>query len=287
MHRIVLAAERLVDGLKARGGIAGTLVRWGVLPYHAMRRERRPGLVILSYHRVGGQTGSDVDVPARTFERQMRHLRDHHRVVSLDEVITISAQPTERHSDRDVVAVTFDDGFLETYTVAYPILRRYRIPATVYLAAGYVEERRPFDFGMYREMHVAQRPRPLTWEHIAEMISSGFITIGGHTRTHPDLSQISAAECRREIEDCDGLIESRLRVRPKHFAYPFGRWSADAHAVVAAWYETVALSGPGKNPYATLDRSWLWRYPVTQSDGYWLFRTRVRALPPRRRERST
>jgi peptidoglycan/xylan/chitin deacetylase (PgdA/CDA1 family) len=273
--------DRMTEWLKVQGRIGRSLIRWGMLPYDLLRRTRQPGVVILLYHRIGGGTRSEIDMAAPVFERQMRYLRRHSMIVSLDEVAEFRARRSVQPAARDIVAITFDDGYAEMYDVVYPILRRHEIPATIYVPAMYIEEGRPFDFGACRRMDPARRPRPLTWAQAAEMARSNLVTIGGHTNTHVDLSRVPIAVARRELDDCDRLIESRVGLRPRHFAYPWGAWSRDAHALVAARYETVTLGGPGKNPYAGIDLSQLWRYPVVQTDGFWLFRARLHSLPAR------
>jgi peptidoglycan/xylan/chitin deacetylase (PgdA/CDA1 family) len=265
-----------MDGLGAwirgQGRVARSLVRWSMLPFRIWQHERRPGVVVLLYHRIGGGTRSDVDLGVSVFERQMRYLRRNCLVVSLDEVAQIATRRAARHANRDVVAITFDDGYRDTYEFAYPVLRRFELPATVYLPARYVETQCPFDFGGFRQSPVEQRPKPMTWEMAASMMHSGLITFGGHTATHADLSRVGADDAMRELEECDQLIEQRLGAAPRHFAYPWGWWSPETERLVAARYSTVTLGGPGKNAYLDLDLSRLWRYPVLRTDGFWLFR---------------
>jgi peptidoglycan/xylan/chitin deacetylase (PgdA/CDA1 family) len=69
------------------------------------------------------------------FEAQMRHLRKNYRVISLEQLCRELREPA---ADR-AVAVTFDDGYRDLYNHAFPILREYQIPATVYLIANSVE----------------------------------------------------------------------------------------------------------------------------------------------------
>jgi len=101
------------------------------------RRVAGSKYVILCYHRVG--TGG---IPlysmqrARDFEAQMRYLREHYRILSLGELLCELAEPELR---RPGVAVTFDDGYRDVYTQAWPVLRRYDIPATIYLTAAGIE----------------------------------------------------------------------------------------------------------------------------------------------------
>ncbi|MDR7418503.1 MAG: polysaccharide deacetylase family protein [Armatimonadota bacterium] len=269
------------EWVKGEARLVRSLTRAAALPYHALRRERAPGVVVLLYHRVGGGTRSDIDMPVALFERQMRYIRRHCVVVALDDVVKMAAGSLAGRATRDVVVVTFDDGFSDTYDLVYPILRHHGVPATVYVPSLYLETQRPFDFGGFRQMPAARRPTPMTWEQAGEMARSGLVTIGAHTHSHADFSTISPEAALRELDESDRLIEARLGFRPRHFAYPWGRWAPATRALAAARYVTVTLGGPGKNPYAGLDPRHLWRYPVIQSEGFWLFRTRLHLLRSR------
>ena len=102
-----------------------------------LRRVRRPKYIVLGYHSVG-DSGFPLycRLPRAVFAGQMRHLRHYYRVVSLRQMMEELKEPGR--SDQGV-AVTFDDGYLGTYTEAFPVLKEYAIPATVYLAAGPVD----------------------------------------------------------------------------------------------------------------------------------------------------
>ena len=82
--------DQLGAWVKGQGRVARSLVRWTLLPLRIWQHERRPGVVVLLYHRVGGGTSSDVDLGAAVFERHMRYLRRNCLVVSLDEVAQIA-----------------------------------------------------------------------------------------------------------------------------------------------------------------------------------------------------
>src|SRR3990172_9680229 len=176
-------------------------MKLAVLPYGVAFRERRPGLVILVYHRVGGDTRSEIDLPVALFRRQMAYARRYYPITSLDSILNGSWALEQRS---DVLAVTFDDGCLEVYEQAFPVLLAYQIPATIYLATSYVESQRPFDFGGYARSH--HQPLPLTWSHVREMVDSGLITVGAHTHNHADLTRLAADQVRNEVRRSRDLI---------------------------------------------------------------------------------
>ena len=102
-----------------------------------LRRVDGSRSAILCYHRVGTE-GVPLfsKLPPEVFEAQMCFLRRHYRVVSLEQLSSELRDPTMRGQS---VAVTFDDGYADTYHHAFPILRRYQIPATVFVIVGSVE----------------------------------------------------------------------------------------------------------------------------------------------------
>ncbi len=252
--------------------VARRLMKLGVLPHGMLFRDRRRGLIILIYHRIGGSTGSPIDVPADTFARQMAFLRERHTTVSLDAVIdgTLAGGGTGK---TDLVAVTFDDGHRDIFEHAFPILMKYRIPATIYLATQYVETQRPFDFGAYAAG--GARPQPLTWPQVRDMAASPLIQIGGHTHSHVDLTRLPAGAMRDEVERNRRMIEDRIGTTPRHFAYPWGRFSPSAKAIVGESFATAVRGGCKKNPYGHLDALALWRTPIQQADGFWFFRLKL------------
>lgn len=103
---------------------------------------RPAGAIVLMYHSVSGDENAGyIDPPNRIspelFERQMAYLSTHRRVISFsdltEQIVSGSTPPA------GTVCITFDDGYLDNLSVAAPILARYRLPATLFLATGYVE----------------------------------------------------------------------------------------------------------------------------------------------------
>lgn len=134
--------ELIAAGLYRSGGlkIAGAISRSYALDVHSPMRIQRnsgPRFVVLCYHRIGiGGIPFYSHLPVSQFEQQMRYLKSNCRIVSLNQLVQ---ELNDGIPSAPAVAVTFDDGYLGTYTEAFPILRKYAIPATVYLTAGCIE----------------------------------------------------------------------------------------------------------------------------------------------------
>jgi len=166
-----------------------------------------------------------------------------------------------------LVALTFDDGYADVHSTAYPLMKERGIPFLIYLATESIETGSP--------LGPPGKAAPLSWDQIVDMLTSGLVTVGAHTHRHTDLLSIPAEAVEEELETADGLIERRLGIRPAHFAYPWGHWSAEAALLVDSRYETAAIAATNK-PKSRLDRHKLHRYPVQLSDGFRFFPARLR-----------
>jgi len=184
-------------------------------------------LVILMYHIVAEPLSAPevkYACPPQQFERHMRFLRARHPVVALDEVESWltggGALPP------GAVAVTFDDGTSDLYHNAFPVLRRYGIPATIFLTTGALgaSNRWAEDGGLpRREM--------LSWDQVEQMSRFG-ISFGAHTVSHPRLNLAGAERAQQEIEGSRDAVQARLSRRAAHFAYPYGACDAGIRSLV-------------------------------------------------------
>ncbi len=170
-------------------------------------------IVILTYHSIGSDNGF-YTVRPNDFLRQMEYLSDNCVVVPLAELLEYVDK--ERNPEERIVSITFDDGYQDFYLNAYPFLRRHNLPATVFIATGYVGGRWPF---------VQSHPKMLTWKQIEE-ISNNNIEIGAHSVTHPNLQEESSDKIEFEITESKQEIERHLRKTVQFFSYPSGRYTS-------------------------------------------------------------
>ena len=195
---------------------------------------RRNYLVpIIAYHSVGYNPKPEyalITVSPETFERQMRFLRMHKYNVLPLESLADSIREKKKIPPK-TIAITLDDGFENNYTYAFPILKKYNLPATIFLIID-------------RMGH----PGTLTWDEVKEMQSSGIIAIGSHTLDHHRLSKIESEEdLRREIFDSKKILEERLGTTITQLAYPMGDFDAATEKLVSrAGYKLAVATNPGK-----------------------------------------
>lgn len=210
------------------------------------------GATLLTYHRVGGASGDELDTPVEAFEAQLDALAGHD-VVALD----VALDRLDAGDDRPSVVLTFDDGFSDVYEHAWPRLRERAVPFTVYLAAGLVGgEPMRWEGATARSTGTS-----MTWDQLGALVGSGLCTVGNHTWSHarPD------ALDETELDRCSRAIEERLGSPPLHFAYTWGVEVPALRAALRARFRSAATGRVGRNLPGG-DPLSLRRVPVRRSD---------------------
>ena len=210
------------------------------------------GATVLIYHRVGGGSPDERDVPLAEFRRQVDVLSAC-RTVALDDAL----DALDAGDAAPGVVLTFDDGFRDVYEHAWPLLREAGLPFTVYVATAYVGGTMHWEGSTAKDVGGAA----LHWGELQEMVASGLCTIGNHTHRHvrPELLVDG------ELDRCSDELEQHLGVRPRHFAYTWGIPVPRMEASLRARFRSSATGALGRNRPGT-DLHRLRRVPVRGTD---------------------
>lgn len=174
---------------------------------------------ILTYHSID-PSGSPVSIDEGALRRHIAFLRSGKvAVVRLEEILAVPEQ-------RAAVALTFDDGFTNFESVAWPLLRYQDFPVTLFVATQRVG--RDNAWGGASARGIPTLPL-LGWDALRRMQKQG-LTLGSHSRTHPRLTQLDDEALADELDGSLVDMERELGVRPGSFCYPYG----DVDARVAA-----------------------------------------------------
>lgn len=200
-----------------------------------------------------------------------------YKFVSLDELLASHG----RMGARKRINISFDDGFKDVYTTAFPILKKHKVPFTLYLTTGFLDgtadvwwlgmEQLGYDVATFEKitgdvfaapgklsetMHsmtgfngaYADVDRALlSWKQVEEMLSSGLCTMGSHGVTHNAFSRMTAEERIQELRDSKSMLEQRLGVTVSHFSYPHSMTDAKMPSALRdAGYSTAALGYGGR-----------------------------------------
>jgi len=211
---------------------------------------------VLMYHSISEGSGPTRIAP-QVFQRQMEILEESgYQVVSLPEL----GEWIRESRDLPVrsTVLTFDDGFLDFATTAFPELLKRRWPVTVFLPVGHV--------GGTDHWDASRRGSPqrlMDWATVGDLAAAG-VDFGAHGVTHRDLTQLAGDQLADEVLRPKAMIEERLARPVASFAAPFGRSSAIVQDLVRRHYRQavgteLALARIGTEPYA-IPRIEMWYF---------------------------
>lgn len=207
-----------------------------------------------------------------------KYIHNGYKFVDIDTISTHTSLLPQKQ-----VNVSFDDGFADIYTYAFPIFQKYKIPFTIYLTSDLPEGKADLwwcqlekiangnidffestikniyssDQPMSQRMHQLTLSEPdytitqqlsLSWKEILEMVNSGLCTIGSHTISHPGLTRIPLEMAKMEILDSKRIIESKLtgcNIQIKHFSYPHSMYNTEILDILRQSPYTTAVLGYG------------------------------------------
>lgn len=166
-------------------------------------------LRILMYHGVEENPVDSYAVSPAEFDEQMAFLAQHYHVISLKQ--WIGYLRGENASPQKPVVITFDDGFLNNYTEAYSILKKYHLPATVFVLPDRLD----------KAEEGPSKSRFMNWQQLKEMQENG-IEVGSHTVSHRSLPTLTLAQVRDELLQSKAHLAQSLGQPIMFLAYPYG-----------------------------------------------------------------
>ena len=137
-----------------------------------------------------------------------------------------------RRATSKFVAITFDDGYLDNYQNALPILEKYNIPFCIFITKDYIEHGYPPYTMLNKRL-------------IQELSQHTLCTIGSHTITHPMLSKLTEQQQFDEINGCKQWLENLLNKKIDIFAFPFGCYNKTTLLILQKAGITVSFAGWG------------------------------------------
>jgi len=234
-----------------------------------------PAVPVIQYHMIdvpprGARVRGGFTPPAR-FRRQMAHLKrkgfTFYTAGELMEFFRTNGSFPSRG-----LTITFDDGCLDNYTNAFPVLRELGIKATMFVVPSCIGETNS------NTLPAGEPPRPhFGREQMAHMSKFG-VEFGSHSMNHRLLHQIPLPEARYEIESAKGYLEELLGQPCPTFAYPAGYFTPEVERAVEKAGHTCAFTttyGPRDrmDPYA------INRTEIFRRDRFtWQFARKVRRL---------
>jgi peptidoglycan/xylan/chitin deacetylase (PgdA/CDA1 family) len=199
----------------------------------------KSAVVVLCYHRFEDRPKDSLALKPVDFELQLQSIKDNgFAVVSMSDFL--AWRRGEKQIPEKSCLITIDDGYRTGYEVAWPILKKFGYPFTMFIYTNYIKGQ-PNAGG-----------QSLTWRELEEMRDAG-VDIQSHTVSHLDLRakkgrapEVYEQWVRDELVNSKRLLEQQLGISVKALAYPFGNHNAEVRRIaMEAGYE-VAFSVYGQ-----------------------------------------
>ncbi|MEM9563710.1 MAG: glycosyltransferase [Actinomycetota bacterium] len=228
----------------------------------AFEQELAYQVPILMYHRVSPEGNPALDayrLTPETFERQLDHLRANgYYGISFEQLRYSLA--SKRPLPGRAVLISFDDGYQDFFDHAWPLLRDYEFPASVFVVTDLVGEAATWDrrFG---------EPAPLMdWDAIRELHANG-IEFGSHTASHRSLRSLTVDEIVEQERRCRATLQRRLGDEVVAMAYPFGIHDEQVEVAMRRVGYELAVTTKGWLATVWHDPMRLPRVDIVEADG--------------------
>ncbi len=218
-------------------------------------------IIILTYHRIDDIENDCLTIKPKNFKKQMHYLhKNHYNVITLSNAYkSIKENKIKKKS----VVITFDDGFEDNYTKAYPILKKFNFPAIIFLIAGKIGKTLQYS---------NREAKALSFGKIKKM--QDLIDFGSHTLTHPLLTKLSKEELIREVNESKKILENDLGSKIDFFCYPKGDFNNNVKKIVSGYYSVGCSVISGMNNSKT-DLFELKRIEISPRDNIFDFQKKL------------
>ena len=192
---------------------------------------------VFMYHHVSPHKGDMITVTPDVFEAQMRFLAESgYKTLSAGEIVSYA--DGKNTVSGKAAAITFDDGYLDNYVHAFPVLKKYNIKATIFIVTDWVEKSSEF---VEAYGHTPLLPNHneckrlinegkiseviMNWDMIKEMQKSGLTDFYSHTMSHRKCAELSYEDLRKELNNSKTVIEEKLRKPCPYLCWPKGSYN--------------------------------------------------------------
>ena len=191
-------------------------------------------LPVLLYHRIVNNQSAigqhKIYVYEKDFEKQLAYLKTN----GYQTITFVDLAENPKMDLTKKVILTFDDGYEDNYTLLFPLLKKYGFKAVIYLVTH-------ADHNVWGVREGEPKVNMMNDLQKKEMCRYG-IEMGGHTRSHVDLSKCKETESTREIAGCKKDVERLTGKKAVSFAYPFGGINEEVKQIARESGFTFAVS---------------------------------------------
>jgi biofilm PGA synthesis lipoprotein PgaB len=170
--------------------------------------------VVLLYHHFSDKTPPSTSISPTLFEKHLKYIKNNDfKVLSVKELIN-NLKNQKELPDKCVV-LTVDDAYTSIATNAYPLLKKYQMPMSVFVATGEVDKKYKA-FMTYKQMHKLK----------------DYVAFYNHSTNHEYFSKFNKHQAKDSILKAQKTLKNKLGVADKIFAYPYGEYNLESYEMV-------------------------------------------------------
>ena len=185
------------------------------------------GICILTYHCIGYEKNNRLKIPQQQFKQQMKYIKDNgYSTITIEQLYKFIMQ--NKPIPKKSVIITFDDGYIDNYQYAYPILKEFNLKATVFVIAKTIDKSKDY----------------MTSNQLKELQANG-IDIESHTLDHERLTTLSYEKQLNTLKESKTTLENILGKKVNYIAYPYAKYNNDTikAAMNAGYFMGFVLGG--------------------------------------------
>jgi peptidoglycan/xylan/chitin deacetylase (PgdA/CDA1 family) len=246
------------------------LLLWLVYRYSLFVPDGK-GLPILLYHKVSPYQNDGLTISTDRLDSHLAHIKSKgYTPISFGDLKN-SLEGRQRLPAKPIL-ITFDDGYLSTYELAYPLLRKHNVKATIFLPVRFIGGVNSWDAGSDALMSY----------EVLRLIGGELIEFGLHSYRHENYQRYSAAQIEADLSECISALEKNKCPFMSVFAYPYGKMPKDTNVNRAMRdsfrrhrIDFAVRIGSRINALPPKDVYELKRSAVSGADSFWEFKTKL------------
>ncbi len=208
-------------------------------------------ITVLMYHRLGDDKYPSTSISQELFEEHIKYLIEENiKVLPITELSRYLKK--EIHLPNKTVFITIDDAYKSFFQNGFPILKKNKLPFSIFVSSNYVSNAEESDF--------------MSWSMLREVSDSNGLILN-HSKSHESLVGIDIQILKKEIEQNQIEIEKNIGKQPKIFSYPYGESSESVEEVVKRLNYEIAFSQHSAPIHLNQNKYRLPRYALNDEFG--------------------
>ncbi len=209
-------------------------------------------LLILAYHRVlpDEQAAKEYALAVKVTELKEQLtllLKKKYQFITLETLYRNYLSKNKKLSKKTCV-ITFDDGYMDNYLYGFPVLKKYNIPATVFVTTGYIGKKRPYYWDLKNKIKFNHADLSLDWQEMKELKKAGW-EIASHTLHHWEINKLPVNILKKELTVSKKILDQKLKQKTISFCAPRGAYGAAFIAAIKEAGYLAAVVTPGVDDF--------------------------------------